>query len=202
MPETLSAASGISQGSSAIINVKRKRVPDFRIAMSHLADGRDLIRYDIALVEAKICSKQEILGENGDTKDYASLMQDAARGMLPQVIECVQLAFASSTQNEIAVISVVNEYCQFLYFRRSKVPKTDITKLDARGYYDGKKRIDKIAYKTTPVHSIISGVQATIEETRKDSMKVEFTSEFCENWKYLLQWAQHEKRFPKAKAAA
>lgn len=169
---TVSSAIATSTDSSLEVPVERIRIPDFRLVMAYLDDDdSETVRYDIALVEVKICTRRDLDDAALRNLSYRDVIELALDNMFPQILQAVQISFQGNTQDEICAISVVNDYCQFAHFRRQDLPKLNIvdlrkpppTKLSKKEL----TKLKKLSHQRSATIQIINGVQDTISRTRK-----------------------------------
>ncbi len=119
--------------------------------------------------------------------------------MLPQVVQAVQVLFAKhESYKEVVAIPVVNEFCKFLYFRRSAVPPFNPANFDPRGYQEGglhgknlAVRLETYAYKVSgKMIKMVYGVQDD------SGHKLSFGKPFLRHWGEFLKWTENNVLFP------
>ncbi|PIL34281.1 hypothetical protein GSI_03056 [Ganoderma sinense ZZ0214-1] len=202
--------------SSTEIPYKLFRLPDFRLSHAWLRsdDGEERIRYNTALVEVKLCTKQTVLESNNRDMSYMKLLNRAINDMAPQVIEAVQVAFAEKPdQQEIVAIPTVNAFCCFVYFARRTVPPLDPAMANqGKGFQDprgltGRKLYETYGKRVTNTVQIISGggdffdttnvAQAgnnrQARGTRKK--KVALGKTFVSHWNAFVEWTRNKNLF-------
>ena len=179
-----------------MVSLNIARYPDYRLVKAYL-DERDneRVRYDLAIVEVKIYNPPD---DGKFWKERQGEVNLLAGKMLPQVIQAVQVIFAKHpSYQEVVAIPVVNEYCRFMYFRRSDVPPFDHTNFDRRGYREPgnlegvglARKLEKYAYRVSGnMIKMVYGVH-------DDSGKVWFGSPFVTHWNNFLAWTNKRDKF-------
>lgn len=195
---TASSAGATSSAASTVFNHSIARYPDYRLVKAYL-DNQDneRVRYDIAVIEVKIFAPQV---PNSPWVHGRHDVDSVADYMLPQVIQAVQVIFAKhESYEEVVAIPVVNEFCKFMYFRRTDVPPLDITNLNPRGYQEPgdldrkvlAKKLRKYAYKTSSGDMIkmIYGVDTS-------ARRLGWGRAFLKRWQEFLDWTEKDELFP------
>ncbi len=188
------------------------RLPDFRLshAWLRLDDGEELVRYNTAIVEVKLCTEKTVMKSK---LSYKQLINKAINNMAPQVIEAVQVAFAERPdQEEIVAIPTVNSFCRFVYFTRSTLLPLNLAMANqGRGFQDrdgtvGRKLYDTYGRRATQTVQMMSGggVFFDAKKVRKyagkakgiGKRKVVFGDAFVSHWNDFVKWTRRKDLFP------
>ena len=209
--ETSAFERSFATASSTEIPYKLSRLPDFRLSHAWLNpdNGEELVRYNAAVVEVKLCTEEVI--RNGDISHHR-LINRVIYGMAPQVIEAVQVAFAERPdQQEIVAIPTVNSFCCFVYFERGTVPPLDPAIANqGKGFQDprgltGWKLYKNYGKRLTDPLQIISGggdffdkknVKASGELSGMGGKSLIFGKAFVSHWNHFVKWTRSRDRFP------
>ncbi|KAH9946382.1 uncharacterized protein BXZ73DRAFT_95881 [Epithele typhae] len=201
------------------------RFPDWRWVMAwmirDLPNGsglRELQRTVVALTEVKLVSRKVRglmsairRGYSSAFSYYVKLITAKMDAMLAQVIQSVQVAFGEKEGlQQVVALTVVNDYCRFIYFQRSSVP--EITSLDdvpQKGYPippEKKKGGARKEYlyatilkSTAPIPMITGSTRFVLSAATPPVLadeKLDFTAEFKEHWAKFKTWVRNKEHFP------